>query len=59
MQVFRASLKKTTGVWLDQMPDKTFIATWLAVSFCGAKLLKVDSKPDGFNTQQIFTNASE
>jgi len=31
------------------VPANTFIATWLAVSFCGAKPVPVDAEPNGFN----------
>ncbi len=31
------------------VPANTFIATWLAVSFCGAKPVPVDAEPHGFN----------
>ena len=31
------------------VPANTFIATWLAVSFCGAKPVPVEPEPDGFN----------
>jgi dTDP-4-amino-4,6-dideoxygalactose transaminase len=38
------------------VPANTFIATWLAVSFCGAKPVPVEPEPDGFN---IDLNAVE
>lgn len=31
------------------VPANTFIATWLAVSLCGATPVPVDAEPDGFN----------
>lgn len=31
------------------VPANTFIATWLAISFCGAKPVPVDAEPHGFN----------
>jgi len=38
------------------VPANTFIATWLAVSFCGAKPVPVEPEPNGFN---IDLNAVE
>jgi dTDP-4-amino-4,6-dideoxygalactose transaminase len=38
------------------VPANTFIATWLAVSFCGAKPVPVETEPNGFN---IDINAVE
>jgi len=40
------------------VPANTFIATWLAVSFCGAKPVPADAEPDGYNIAPLAVEAA-